>query len=81
MSDTDGKGRALASLILGVVSLGGGLIPILGLVGVVAIVLGNRARTSVHTAESGTGLATVGLVLGVVGLGLGITSYVLIATS
>jgi hypothetical protein len=69
----DRSGRALASLIVGIVSIPGALFAILGLVlGIVAIVLGATARSDM----SRRGQATAGIVLGAIGAVLALANMV-----
>jgi Domain of unknown function (DUF4190) len=59
------NGKAIASLVLGIVGLTG--IPFVA--SIVAIALGYMARSEVQeTGQSGGGLATAGIILGWVGL-------------
>ena len=68
----DRSGRALAALILGIISIPAALIAILGLVvGIVAVVLGATARGSRHRGQ-----ATAGMVLGAIGIVLAIANMV-----
>lgn len=64
------KGMAIASLILGIISVVTVCIPYVALVlGVVAIILGAIARSKANAGTAGgKGMATVGLILGIVGI-------------
>ena len=69
------NGKAIASLVLGIVGLTG--IPFV--CSIIAIVLGRRAREEIRTTgEGGEGLATAGLVLGWVGATLVLVAALLI---
>ncbi len=69
--NNNGKGMAIAALVLGIVAAAicwFGWSSILGLVlGIVAIVLAVKARNALKGAD-GAGLATAGLVLGIIGV-------------
>ena len=63
------NGKATASLICGIV----GLIVAGIILGIVALVLGTRAKKEIaQTGQGGAGMATAGVVLGIVDIVLGI---------
>lgn len=69
----DPRGKATASLILGIIGMVAWLLPIAGLpVNIVGLALGTRGRRS-----SARALATWGVVLSSIGLGLSIVNAVL----
>lgn len=61
------NGKSVAALVLGILSIA---VPYIGFIlGIIAIVLGNRARHVIdQNGESGRGLAVAGFVCGIVGL-------------
>lgn len=61
------NGKAVASLVLGILSIA---IPYIGFIlGIIGIVLGNRAKRIIDKGnESGRGLAVAGFVCSIVGL-------------
>lgn len=71
-------GRALAALILGIISLPAAIFPPAGLLfGVIAVVLGATARTDIRRRGlAGHGQATAGMALGVAGIVLAIALWV-----
>jgi Domain of unknown function (DUF4190) len=78
---TPTNGKATASLVTGVASLVLAWCPGLGLLGVVAIYLGVRARNEVRGSggtQQGDGLALGGMVTGAVAVGLGLLLLALI---
>ena len=63
------NGKAIASLILGLIGMTG----VLFAAAIVAIVLGTRARREIEqTGQKGAALATTGIVLGWTGLALAV---------
>jgi hypothetical protein len=67
---SDGSGKAIASLVLGIVGMVGWCLPIIGLpVTIVGLVLGIMARTS-----SKRGMAIAGIVLSIIGLALSVVN-------
>lgn len=76
------NGKATASMITGVSTLVLSWCCGLGLLGVVAVFLGVRARTEIRLAggaESGEGLAVAGIVTGVLAVLIGLLTVVLVA--
>ena len=68
------SGKAVASLILGIVSF------CIGLAGIIAIILGAAAKSEIDEGDgrlTGRGMAIAGIVLGAVGLGLNIIGLIL----
>lgn len=75
------NGKATASMITGVSTLVLSWCCGLGLLGVVAVYLGLRARTEIRLAggaESGEGLAVAGIVTGVLAAVIGLITIVLV---
>jgi hypothetical protein len=75
------NGKATASMITGVSTLVLSWCCGLGLLGVVAVYLGLRARTEIRLAggaESGEGLAVAGIVTGVLAALIGLITVVLV---
>ena len=75
------NGKATASMITGVSTLVLSWCCGLGLVGLVAVFLGLRARTEIRLsggAQSGDGLAIVGIVTGVIAALVGLLTLVLV---
>ena len=75
------NGKATASMITGVSTLVLSWCCGLGLLGVVAVFLGIRARTEIRLsggAESGEGLAVAGIVTGVLAALIGLLTVVLV---
>ena len=75
------NGKATASMITGVSTLVLSWCCGLGLLGVVAVFLGVRARTEIRLAggaESGEGLAVAGIVTGVLAALIGLLTVVLV---
>lgn len=68
--------KAVAALVVGIVSPVLGLCcAILGLVGIVAVVLGRNAQKEIaasHGGLTGAGMAKAGVILGVIGISLGL---------
>jgi hypothetical protein len=63
------SGRATASLVLGILSIPGALIPILGLaLGVIGLVMGITARNDMRRAGGASGKAMAGIVLSCIGI-------------
>lgn len=78
---TPTNGKATASLMTGVASLVLSWCPGLGIVGVVAIILGVRARNEIRTSggtQQGEGLALGGMVTGAIAVGFGVLLLALI---
>lgn len=68
MEQKDHYGLAIASLVLGIISLGAWFLPICGLpVSITGLILGIVGRNS-----SKSGMATAGIVMTIIGLVLGI---------
>jgi len=70
-------GYAIAAMILGIVGIASGIIPGLGLVGlicgVIAIILGAVGKNAIDNSNgklTGRGMATAGMVLGIITVGL-----------
>ena len=77
-------GMAVASLVLGILSIPGALFyGVFGIIlGAIAIFLGVVARGRIKRSDgtvTGNGLATAGLVLGICGAGLGLVLIALLA--
>jgi hypothetical protein len=74
----DRSGRALTAMILGIVSIPGALIALLGIVlGIVAIVLGTIARGEIRRGGlTNSGQAMAGIILGSIGLLLGLVNMI-----
>jgi Domain of unknown function (DUF4190) len=72
------SGRAMTSLILGIISIFAGVIPIAAwILGVTAIVLGATARTDIRRSGlMGEGQATAGIVCGAIGIAIGLAMFV-----
>jgi hypothetical protein len=72
------SGRALTSMILGIISIPGALIALLGIVlGIVAIVLGATARGEIRRGGlTNSGQAMAGMILGSIGLLLGLVNMI-----
>jgi hypothetical protein len=72
------SGRAMTSLILGIISIPAGFVPIAGwILGVTAIVLGATARTDIRRSGlMGEGQATAGIVCGAVGIAIGVAVFI-----
>ena len=70
--------RALTAMILGIVSIPGALIALLGIVlGIVAIVLGATARGEIRRGGlTNSGQAMAGIILGSIGLLLGLVNMI-----
>ena len=77
------SGRAIAALILGIISVLGALIPIVGvIIGIVAIVLGATAASDVRRHNLlGRRQAVAGQVLGGIGVALSIVVWIIAAAS
>lgn len=78
------NGKATASLVTGIVSLVLAWCPGLGIVGIVAIVLGVRARNEIRASggtQQGEGIALGGMVTGGIAVGLGVLLVVLIVVA
>ena len=75
---TPASGRATASLVLGILSIPGALIPILGLaLGVIGLIMGLTARGEMRRAGlSPTGKTTAGVVLSCIGIALAVIFWV-----
>jgi hypothetical protein len=76
-----GSGKAIASLVLGIVGIIAWIIPILGLpITIVGLVLGCKGRKSIRkkVAASGIILSIIGLVLSI--LNLSISVYIMLAS-
>jgi hypothetical protein len=72
------SGRAMTSLILGIISIPACVIPIAAwILGVVAIVLGATARADIRRSGlMGEGQATAGMVCGAIGIVAGIAIFI-----
>jgi Domain of unknown function (DUF4190) len=72
------SGRAMTSLILGIISIPAGLIPIAAWVlGVVAIVLGATARSDIRrNGLMGESQAIAGMVCGALGIVIGVIIFI-----
>jgi Domain of unknown function (DUF4190) len=72
------SGRAITSLILGIISIPAGVIPIAAwILGVTAIVLGATARTDIRrSGMMGEGQATAGIVCGAIGIVIGVAMFI-----
>jgi len=72
--NTPGSGKAVASLVLGILAiLGGGL-----LLGIIGIVLGNQAKKSLAEAGAPITIAQAGFICSVVGTVLGSILFIFI---
>lgn len=71
---------AIASLVLGIISLVFALIPgvqfVGAIVGIVGIVLGAIARKNLSAANQPTGTATAGMVMSIIGTILGVLLWI-----
>ncbi len=68
------KTKSVVSLVLGLVSLLGGFLPLLGAAGIAAVIVGVLARRS---EPMGQKLALGGIITGVIGFILGVIAFVL----
>jgi|tagenome__1003787_1003787.scaffolds.fasta_scaffold19937379_2 hypothetical protein len=71
-------GKAIAALVLGILSIPCALFPIVGaILGAVAIALGSNARSQIRRSGlDGEGQAHAGVILGIVGLSLAVILFV-----
>lgn len=75
------NGKATASLVTGVATLVLSLCPLVGLGGLVAVLLGVKARSEIRMSggtQQGDGLALGGIVTGAIALAVGLTVLALI---
>jgi hypothetical protein len=73
VSPSAGEGRAVTSLVCGILSLLViPLIPVAIALGVVAIVLGARYRSGTGPQATGRGMATAGLITGIIATSLSV---------